>query len=93
MKKILSVVSAKYVNKLRLEVSFNDGLIQIIDFADFLQQTKLPDLKKFRKASSFKNFKIINGNVMWGDFEMIFPVEDLYKNKIFNKDNSFGKIA
>jgi hypothetical protein len=34
------------------------------------------------RTHEFKKFKIIDGNLMWNDYEMIFPLEDLYEGKI-----------
>jgi hypothetical protein len=30
----------------------------------------------------FKQFEIIDGNLNWNDYDMIFPVSDLKKGKI-----------
>jgi len=39
--------------------------------------------KEYKKPENFKRFKIENGNVVWGkDWDMIFPVYDLYRGKI-----------
>ena len=42
-----------------------------------------PQFNKYKKEANFKRFKIENGNVVWGkDWDMIFPLYDLYKGKI-----------
>jgi hypothetical protein len=36
----------------------------------------------FRFQNKFKNFKIIDGNLNWNDYDLIFPVADLHEGKI-----------
>ncbi len=80
--KTLAILKAKYINGLKLELSFSDLTKQIVDFEMFLAKSNLPDLKKYRKVQNFKKFKIKSGNLVWGDFEMLFPLEDLYNNQL-----------
>ena len=45
----------------------------------FLETHSHPQFNKYKKINNFKKFKIENGNVVWGkDWDMIFPVFDLY---------------
>ena len=39
-------------------------------------------IRKYLKEANFRNFKIRHGNINWNDYELIFPVDDLYKGKI-----------
>jgi len=32
--------------------------------------------------SKFKEYKIIDGNLNWNDYDMIFPIEDLYQGRV-----------
>ncbi len=36
----------------------------------------------FTLQSEFIKYKIIDDNLNWGDYTMIFPVEDLYSGKL-----------
>lgn len=81
--KAISVKAARYLDGHRLEVVFTDNRKQVIDFAGFLQTHSHPQFNKYRKEDNFKKFKIENGNIIWGkDWDMIFPVYDLYGGKI-----------
>ena len=82
MKKIITIKKIKYIEKFKIEISFSDGKIKIIDFADFILNSKKPDIKKYQKPAQFKKFNFKNGELMWGDFEMIFPISDLYEGTI-----------
>ena len=37
---------------------------------------------KYREVEQFKQFSIVNGNLNWNDYEMIFPVASLYGETI-----------
>jgi hypothetical protein len=78
----LRVKQANYVPRYKVEVEFNDGKHCVVDFGPFLQKAPNPMFSKYRRLKEFKAFHIRNGDLMWGDFEMIFPIEDLYRGEI-----------
>jgi len=81
--KPLSIKEAKYAEGFKLEIVFNDGIKKMVDFGGFLQSHSHPQFNKYKKEANFKRFKIEHGNIVWGkDWDMIFPVYDLYKGKI-----------
>jgi Protein of unknown function (DUF2442) len=81
--KAISIVDANYAGDLKVELVFNDKKRNLIDFEFFFKTHSHPQFNKYRKPEQFKKFKIENGNVVWGkDWDMIFPVYDLYKGKI-----------
>ncbi len=73
----LTVVAASYLEDYKIHIIFSDCEERIIDFESKLRS--FPPLHKFLKINTFKKFRLYNGNIQWNDFEMIFPVEDLYK--------------
>jgi hypothetical protein len=78
----LDVVEARHVAGHKVCVQFNDGFERVIDFGPFLRKTQNPDLEKYRALSRFKTFQVHSGNLIWGDYEMVFPVSDLHAGKI-----------
>ncbi len=82
IKKNINVIEAVYVKNFRLKVFFDDGSSQTVDLSEFLGNPPNPVYKKYLKEKNLKNFEIINGNVNWNDYEMIFPVADLYRGVI-----------
>jgi len=81
--KAISVSSAAYINNYKLEVVFNDNKKRVVDFGNFLNTHSHPQYNKYKKQENFKKFKIENGNIVWGkDWDMIFPIYDLYSGKI-----------
>jgi len=78
----IRVVTAKYVGDFVIQLQFNDGVEQFVDFKPFLTKSHYPSIKKYLKEESFTCFQITDGNLNWNDFDMIFPVWDLYNGKI-----------
>lgn len=78
----LRVKEARYVSRHRVDIKFNDGTHRVVDFGPFLRQARNPMFTKYRRTKEFKSFHIQDGDLMWGDYEMIFPVVDLHGGNI-----------
>ena len=78
----LSVKEVKHKIGHILEIEFNDGHIENVDFAPFIFSSNHPDYEKYKSVTEFLKYEIIDGNLNWDDYTMIFPVEDLYRNGI-----------
>ena len=84
MSNSIKVLAAEYVGELSLRITFNDGRIVLVDFNSFFIKHPHPQYSKYSKPEEFKRFSIESGNVVWGkDWDLIFPIEDLYSAKIF----------
>ncbi len=84
----LRVLEAKYVPRHRVDIKFNDGTRRVVDFGPFLKQARNPMFTKYRSTKEFKSFHIQDGDLMWGDFEMIFPILDLYRGNILKGEET-----
>jgi Protein of unknown function (DUF2442) len=80
--KIIKVKSAKHAGGHKLVIEFSDGTSQAVDFGPFLEASFHPETRKFLNPKKFKQFTVRDGDLMWGDFDLIFPVMDLYENKL-----------
>jgi len=80
--KYLEIVQAEYVSGYKIRLTFNDGMVRVMDFEPFLRKALNPDTTKYRQLRNFKKFHLHYGDLMWGDFEMIFPMMDLYHGTI-----------
>jgi Protein of unknown function (DUF2442) len=78
----LRVKEAKYVPRFKVALRFNDGACRVVDFAPFLRDATNPMITKYRKVKAFKSFRVQDGDLMWGDFDLIFPISSLYEGKI-----------
>jgi hypothetical protein len=84
----LRVVEAKYVPRYQVDIAFNDGTHRVVDFDPFLKQARNPMFTKYRRLKEFKSFHIHDGDLMWGDYEMIFPIMDLYCDNILKVEEA-----
>ena len=84
----IEVTEAKYVSGYKLRVSFNDGAVRIVDFGPFLKKARNPDTTDYRDLKKFKDFHLDHGDLLWGDFQMIFPIMDLYCGNIIKGEEA-----
>ncbi len=78
----MKVISANYIGDYAIRVSFTDGKERLVDFKPFLTKSLHPSISKYLNEELFKQFEIINGNLNWNDFDLIFPIHDLYEGVI-----------
>ncbi|MGD0463836.1 MAG: DUF2442 domain-containing protein [Tepidisphaeraceae bacterium] len=79
---VIEVVRAQRESGYRLKIHFSDGARRIIDFGPFLKSSRNPMIRAFLDQGRFAGFTIRDGDLMWGDYELCFPIADLYENRI-----------
>ncbi len=79
---VVDVVSADYIDNYRLHLVFSDGKERIIDFFPFLKGSSNPMIRKYLDLDNFRNFTIQYGDLVWDDYDLCFPIADLYEGKI-----------
>jgi hypothetical protein len=78
----LKIDSAKYLSDFAIRIRFNDGTEKVVDFKPFLSKSLHPSIKKYLDENRFSKFSLTDGNLNWNDFDLIFPIRDLYDGKI-----------
>lgn len=78
----LEITKAEYASDYKIRLTFNDGKVHVMDFGPFLQKAHNPDTTDYRDLTKFKTFRVEDGDLMWGDCQMIFPIMDLYRGEI-----------
>jgi len=79
----LSVSNASYKGDYLVEICFSNNEQRIVDFGPFLEKNPHPQYNAYKDKKLFQSFKIENGNLVWGkDWDLIFPVTDLYNGTI-----------
>ena len=78
----LKIDSAKYLPDYAIRLFFNDGTEKLVDFKPFLSKSLHPSIKKYLDEKMFSNFRLTDGNLNWNDYELIFPIWDLYNGKL-----------
>jgi hypothetical protein len=79
---VISINKAEYLGDYRINLWFSDGVEKEIDFGIFLKNSKNPMSRKYLDKKLFRNFKIEHGDIVWGDYDLCFPIWDLYEGKI-----------
>jgi Protein of unknown function (DUF2442) len=79
---ILSIQTAESQADYKLQLHFNDGVEKTIDFSPFLNQSQHPSIRAFLQPAKFQSFRIEHGDLVWGDWDLCFPIADLYTGRI-----------
>ena len=79
---ILEIKKAEPLGEYKLQLFFNTGKKQVLDFKKFLLKSKNPVTSQFLNKKKFNSYSIQGGDIIWGDYEMCFPIWDLYQGKI-----------
>lgn len=80
--KIINIIEAEQTDEYCIRLRFDDDVEQTIDFKAFLLDSCHPDIRVFLEPSRFASFRLVYGELVWGDYEMCFPMIDLYRNQI-----------
>jgi len=78
----ISVKKAVYLKEYKIKLLFSDGTEQILDFKHFLFTANNPMTRKYLDTNLFEKFCIKYGDLEWNNYELCFPIWDLYEGKI-----------
>ncbi len=84
----IEITEAVYLDNYRIDLRFSDSKTQIIDLKAFLENAQNPTTRKYLDINLFKGFKVEFGDLVWNDYELCFPIIDLYENVFSNKIHS-----
>jgi len=83
MVKLIRIIKAEYAGDHKVKLFFSDRTQRVVDFGDFILGSTYQVFNQYKDLKKFRKFKIENGNILWGkDWDLIFPLEQLYKGKI-----------
>ncbi len=78
----IEISDVQYESGYKLNLSFNDGRIRIVDFGPFLEKAQHPEIRKYLSLEKFKKFTFEHGYFYWNDYDLSFPIDDLYEGQI-----------
>ena len=81
-KAVIDIEAAEYVQGYKLHVVFSDGKDRVIDFGHFLCGSLNPMIRKYLDLDDFKGFSTEHGDLFWDDYDLCFPIADLYEGRI-----------
>ncbi len=88
----VTIKKAIYKSDYKIEIEFSDGKVHVVDFGPFLKSAKHPEIQKYLELEEFKQFQVVDGDLDWKDFDLTFPIWDLYTGKI-SKDGEEDQEA
>lgn len=82
LNKPLNIINAKNLGNYTILIEFNDGIEKFVDFSTFISKSQHKSIQKYLDKTLFNSFQIVDGNLNWNDYDMIFPLADLYEGTI-----------
>jgi hypothetical protein len=79
---VIEISDAHYIKDYIISIKFNDGRYKSVDFQPFLSKSAHPSISKYLDKNLFEKFQIKDGNLNWNDYDLIFPVDNLYEGEI-----------
>jgi hypothetical protein len=89
---MMDITKAAYLEGYRIRLEFDDGSVQEVDIQPFLSRAQHPSIRAYLDLEKFKAFRLEYGDLVWGDYELCFPMVDLYNNQILH-DGSHREAA
>jgi hypothetical protein len=90
---LIAIVQVEYMGDYKIRLVFNDEKIQIIDFHNFIVSSYNPNILKYKDLELFQQFSITDGDLEWNDYDLCFPIADLYENKNIGISNDGSSAA
>lgn len=88
----INITAAERIDDYALRLTFDDGTLQVVDFKTFLSLSRHPDIRAYLEPVRFSTFRIEYGELVWGDYDLCFPIADLYRNRLL-PDTALEKAA
>ena len=79
---VISIEQVTQLEDYKLQLIFNDHSSQTVDFQPFLTQSLNPLIRKYLAPEEFSKFEVDDGDLEWNDYDLCFPIADLYENRI-----------
>ncbi|MBI4647085.1 MAG: DUF2442 domain-containing protein [Bacteroidia bacterium] len=79
---VISIKEATYKGNYKIKFVFSNGVQKVVDFSSFLKNSKNPMTNKYLDKDKFKSFSLDYGDIIWNDYELCFPIWDLYKGRL-----------
>lgn len=79
---VVDIVGAERVSDYELKLRFSDGFERVIDFERFLKASRNPMIRAYLDPKKFGSFRLEHGDLLWDDYDLCFPIADLYEGRI-----------
>ena len=79
---MIDIVRAEQVADYQLKLWFSDGVERTVDFGPFLRSSHNPLIRVYLDPAKFADFRVEDGDLIWDDYGLCFPVADLYEDHL-----------
>ena len=79
---VVDITAAEYAGGYRLRLTFSDDTARTVDFEPFLSRSHNPMIRKYLDPEEFAAFSVQYGDLVWHDYELCFPIADLYEGRL-----------
>lgn len=79
---IVDIEAVSYVEAYKLLLQFSNGVQRLVDFGPFLIASTNPMIRKYLDLANFKKVALADGNIQWNDYDLCFPIADLYAGSL-----------
>lgn len=79
---VIGIETAEYIEEYNLHLRFSNGQERVVDFGPFLHSSLNPMIRKYLDLEQFKQFTVENGDLYWHEYDLCFPIADLYEGQI-----------
>lgn len=80
----INITTAEQLGDYVLRLYFDDGTVQTVDFKPFLSLSRHPSIRAYLAPENFAAYRIEYGELVWGDYDLCFPIADLYHNHLLH---------
>jgi hypothetical protein len=80
--KVIRIEAVRYIGPYKLLIRFSDRHEGLVDFGCFLKASAHPSIRAYLDVERFKAFTVEDGFLQWNDFDLVFPIVELYKGQI-----------
>jgi len=78
----VNIIQVESAGEYRLWLTFSDKQRSLVDLAPVLKSSMNPQTRQFLNVERFLSFRLEWGNIVWGDYEMCFSIEELYEGRM-----------
>ena len=82
--KPINITTVEQVEDYALRLCFDDGAVQTVYFEPFLSGSRHPCIRAYLEPANFATYRIEYGELVWGDYDLCFPIADLYHNHLLH---------
>lgn len=79
---VVDIVQVEEQSSYVLQLHFSDGHLSTVDFGPFLRRSQNPQTRQFLDRAMFRSYEVRDGNLVWGDYDMCFAIENLYVGSV-----------